>query len=95
MLSPLGFTDLLLIRFVNVCHPINLLACFVLLIFFLVTNMLFSSFFECSALLLPVSALVVVRHGAALAAPAVVAVTLGVQTGAVGAPPSRCVQAVV
>ena len=43
----------------------------------------------------PVSALVVVRHGAALAAPAVIAVALGVQAGTVHAPPARRVKAVV
>ena len=43
----------------------------------------------------PVSTFVVVGHGTALAAPAVVAVALGVQAGAVHAPPTSRVQAVV
>ena len=43
----------------------------------------------------PVLALVLVRHGAALAAPAVVTVALRVQTGAVHATVAGRVQAVV
>lgn len=55
-----------------------------------------TAFVQIAAILfLPVTALIVVRHGAALAAPAVVTVALGVQAGAVHAPTTSRVQAVV
>ena len=43
----------------------------------------------------PVLALIVVRHGAALAAPAIVAMALGVQTGPIDTTVTSAVQAVI